>query len=246
MTHGSSPQGRKPNVPQLPAWKRPGRRSHARRTAADRSHGLSAFRALRGRAARRAVACERRRIARELHDGLAQELAFIASLAQLLEPCADEDTLSHLRSASERALHECRSMLTVLTADDEAPIELLVGRTAELFRSRFGTEVEVALEGEGPSDPERRRALVRILHEALTNAVRHGSADRVLVRLIRTERRTSLSVRDDGQGFDVHHAQAAGRGLGLTSMRERAELLGGRLNILSAPGCGTLVEVVLP
>ena len=87
-------------------------------------------------------------------------------------------------------------------------------------------------------DAERRNALLRILHEAMTNAIRHGSAERVYVRLTAGEAGPLLRIVDDGRGFDVPDAFRAGRGLGLMSMGERAELLGGGLNIFSSPGAG--------
>jgi signal transduction histidine kinase len=95
-------------------------------------------------------------------------------------------------------------------------------------------------------DAERRNALLRILNEAMINATRHGAARQILVRLSGDQRGPALSISDDGSGFDVPAAVRAGRGLGLISMNERAELLGGGLNIISAPGTGTVVEVGLP
>jgi len=95
-------------------------------------------------------------------------------------------------------------------------------------------------------EAERRNSLLRILHEALTNAIRHGAAGRVLVRLSAGQDGLVLSIADDGCGFDVGSAITPGGGLGLTSMSERAELLGGALSILSTPATGTTVEVVLP
>jgi len=236
MPHAGTTRARKPNIPHP-----------ATAPAALLAAGIIVSGAWQRRAMRRAVECERRRIRRDLHDGLSQELAFIATLAQRLEQAAPEEaTVAHLRSASERALLECRSALTDLAAAEDAPLEQLMGRTADLFHSRFGAQIEVELQGHVPCDRERRNALLRILNEALTNAVRHGRARSILVRLVRGERASSLSVRDDGSGFDVDAALAAGQGVGLANMRERAELLGGRLDILSTPGSGTLVEVVLP
>jgi signal transduction histidine kinase len=239
MVDAPSNQRRKPHIPRhITVWPRTGRRLRAR---------LAGLRPVQRRTAQRALDGERRRIARDLHDGLAQELTFIANLTRRLQtPDADAATVAHLRSASERALHECRSTLTILRATDEASIDLLMSRTAELFHTRFGAEVQVEVEGGRALDAERRDALLRILHEALTNAVWHGSAERILVRLVRSEPGSSLSIADDGSGFDVDAALATGAGIGLTSMRERAELLGGRCSIQSSPDEGTLVKVVLP
>ena len=189
---------------------------------------------------------ERRRMARDMHDGLAQELAFIATHSQRLGSGDDAATVAHLRAAAERALHDSRTTIAVLTSAEDVPLDLLVVRTVDSFRSRFGVEVDLDLAGGVAVDAERRNALLRILHEALTNAVRHGGAEQVLVRLSTGPSGLSLRIADDGCGFDVTGAFAAGKGLGLVSMSERAEMLGGTLNILSRSSGGTVVEVVLP
>ena len=123
---------------------------------------------------------------------------------------------------------------------------MLIARTAESFRSKFAIEVDLDLQAGVVVDAEQRNALLRILHEAMTNAVRHGWAERVYVRLTCGEGGPLLRIVDDGRGFDVPGAYRAGRGLGLVSMGERAEMLGGGLNIFSSPGTGTVVEVGLP
>jgi signal transduction histidine kinase len=194
--------------------------------------------------AQRVAVDERRRMARDMHDGLAQELAFIASYSQRLDRNGgDAATVSHLQAAAERALHDSRTTIAVLTSPGDAPLALLITRTAESFRSRFGVQVELDLEPSVVVDAERRNAVLRIVHEALTNAIRHGSARQIDVRLTADRGRPCLTIADDGTGFDVAGAVGAGEGLGLTSMRERAEMLGGHLNVLSAPGSGTVVEV---
>jgi signal transduction histidine kinase len=195
----------------------------------------------------RAAMDERRRMARDMHDGLAQELAFIATHSQRLGQTGDDArTVAHLRAAAERALHDSRTTIAVLTSPDDAPLDRLITRTVESFRSRFGVEVELDLEQDVVADAERRNTLLRILHEALTNAVRHGSARQILVRLRGDQDGYSLKITDDGCGFDVAAALSASQGLGLISMGERAELLGGGLQVISSPGTGTVVEVGLP
>jgi signal transduction histidine kinase len=205
------------------------------------------FRALQLQLVQRTAVDERRRMARDMHDGLAQELAFIASHSQRLRHTGeDATTVAHLQSAAERALHDSRTTIAVLTAPEDVPLDRLIVRTVESFRSRFGVEVELDLEHDLVVGAEGRNALLRILHEALINAVRHGSAEQVFVRLARDADGPTLRIADDGRGFDVPAAVSAGKGLGLTSMQERAGILGGRLSIASRPGGGTVVEVVLP
>jgi len=208
---------------------------------------LLEFRVLQRRLAKRVAVDERRRMARDMHDGLAQELAFIATHSQRLSQTGeDAATAVHLRAAAERALHDSRTTIAVLTSPDDAPLDLLIARTVESFSSRFGVDVELDLQREVIVAAERRNSLLRILHEALTNAIRHGDAHRILVRLTGDERGSALRIDDDGSGFDVQATIGSARGLGLTSMGERAELLGGRLNVVSTLGKGTVVEVELP
>jgi signal transduction histidine kinase len=207
---------------------------------------LIELRAVQRTLAERAAVDERRRMARELHDGLAQELAFIASYSQRLEETGDDAaTVVHLKAAAERALHDSRTAIAVLTSPGDAPLDMLIARTAESFRSRFGVAVELDLEPSLILDAERRNAILRILHEALTNAVRHGAARQIVVRLAGGRSESHLTIADDGCGFDVAAAVRAGRGLGLISMGERAEMLGAGLNVVSLPGSGTVVEVGL-
>jgi signal transduction histidine kinase len=208
---------------------------------------LLEFRALQRKLAQRVAVDERRRMARDMHDGLAQELAFIATHSQRLSQTGeDAATAVHLRAAAERALHDSRTTIAVLTSPDDAPLDMLIGRTVESFRSRFGVDVELDLQPGVIVAAERRNSLLRILHEALTNAIRHGDAGQILVRLSGVDGGSSLRIADDGSGFDVPAAVNSCRGLGLTSMGERAELLGGSLNIISTPGKGAIVEVTLP
>ncbi len=206
---------------------------------------MAEFRAVQRKLVRRVAMDERRRMARDMHDGLAQELAFIASYSQRLGQTGDDTaTVAHLRAAAERALHDSRTAIAVLTSAEEAPLDVLIARTADSFRSRFGVEIELDLESEVLVEAESRNALLRILHEASTNAIRHGGAERIRVHMRNGPHGPSLRVADDGVGFDVQAAvSAAGGGLGLTSMRERAEMLGARLSISSSPGAGAVVEV---
>lgn len=196
----------------------------------------------------RAAMAERRRIARDLHDGLAQELAFIATQSQRLGRSEEsqERTVAQLKAAAERALHESRIAIAVLTAADGATLESLIVRTADTFGARFPLEVEYDLQPGIAVDDERRSALLRILHEALTNAVRHGRAERVRVQLSTENGGVRLQVADEGAGFDPIAAAEREDRLGLRSMRERAEMLGGSCEIRSRPGEGTVVEARLP
>jgi signal transduction histidine kinase len=212
---------------------------------------IAEFHALQRKLVQRVATDERRRMARDMHDGLAQELAFIATHSQRLGRSGGDDaaTVVHLQAAAERALHDSRTTIAVLTSSEEAPLDVLIARTVQTLRLRFGIEVDLDLEPEVILDAERRNALLRIVHEASINAIRHGKAERLLVRLTDGSDGLSLSIADDGAGFDVQATIGAGTGvglgLGLTSMQERAEMLGGSLSIASSPGAGTVVEAKL-
>jgi signal transduction histidine kinase len=183
-------------------------------------------------------------VAREVHDGLAQELAFIASHAQRLDCTgADAAIVTQIQNAAQRALLEARVTIEVLRAPEDAPLGLLVERAVAVFRARYRVTVELHLVGDLAVDAAPRAALLRILGQAMTNAVTHGRASRVTVRLGSHRGESSLRIHDDGRGFDVARA---GRGWGLAGMRERAELIGGRFAVVSRAGCGTTVEVTFP
>jgi signal transduction histidine kinase len=193
-----------------------------------------------------AVAEERRRIARELHDGLAQELAYIASLAPRMAATSGDPTAARLSEAAASALDESRLAITALSDGPREPLGTELARTAQRIAQRAGAAV--ALDVQADVDDvalDVRRDLLRIVREATTNAVRHGRASHVTISLARDEVAV-LRVADDGIGF-TPGATAAGldSGFGLASMRERAEHAGGELIVRSAPGRGTVIEVRL-
>jgi signal transduction histidine kinase len=192
----------------------------------------------------RDAAIDRRRVARDVHDGLAQELAFIASHAQRLDRTgADAALVGQIQAAAQRALQEARVTIELLRAPDDAPLELLVKQTVAAFQARFRVAVDLDLAGAPGVDAERCTAFLRILGQAMVNAVEHGGASRMAVRLRSCDGRLSLRVADNGCGFDTSHTTS---GWGIVGMRERAELLGGRFDVSSRPGLGATVEVVIP
>lgn len=187
---------------------------------------------------------QRRQIARDLHDGLAQELSFISCQLQRLDGDGPDAALvRELQAASGRALLEARLAIEVLRIGDAVPLADLVGRMVASFQERFGIEVRLELASDVVADGKRRAAVLRILGQALTNAVAHGGASHVTVRIRGDEREISLLVTDDGVGFDP---RATSGGWGLVSMRERTEVLGGSFHVASRPGAGTEVAVALP
>ena len=115
------------------------------------------------------------------------------------------------------------------------------------FRERTGIAARLTTDGDPAAlDEEEQTALYRVTQEALVNAGRHGGATHVEVELAAGGRGAELHVRDDGSGFDPAISRAGGRGLGLEGMAERARLVGGELDVRSAPGAGTEVTLRLP
>ena len=190
-----------------------------------------------------AVADDRRRIARDLHDGLAQELAFISLESRRLAE-RGEEVGGDLAEAADRALREVRTAIEHLAQPSEQPLHEAVAETAAELTARSNAALEVDVDPRVELAPEPRENLLRILREAVFNGVRHGGATKVTVKLSRGSG-LHLSVADNGAGFDTELPQRNGS-FGLVSMSERATKLGGKLRLRSEPGGGTNVEVLLP
>jgi signal transduction histidine kinase len=205
---------------------------------------VSSERRDRRRLAKSAALAERRRVARDLHDGLAQDLAFIAAHA----PSMAED-MGHdhpVVVAARRALAVSRSTISELTAPEGASPHESLEAVAQELRDRF--EVRIAVDAHADVDlkPDVQEHVTRIAREAIANAARHGRAQNVVVSLRRAERGVALRVLDDGCGMVHGDGDAPEEGFGLTSMRERAGALGGYLRVGPARRGGTELEVVLP
>ena len=191
-----------------------------------------------------AASGERRRIARDLHDGLAQELAFVVGQTRsLVEQTGEGGPFAHIAAAAERALDESRTAIAALSRTVDEPLDVALAQAAEDVAGRTGTHIRFELEPGIRVSHETREDLARIVREAVSNAARHGNAANVSVALSNTD---AIRVRivDDGKGFDPEEPRR--RGFGLTSMRERAEMRGASVVVDSRPGEGTRVEVVLP
>jgi signal transduction histidine kinase len=187
---------------------------------------------------------ERRRIARDLHDGLAQELAYIAIESKRLAALHEQrEELTSIAGAAERALQETRRVMESLITLREEPLDRLIADEAEAVAARWGVDAVLAVDPVVRPSPVVQQALLRIVREAVTNAARHGQARRVWI-YVEADEGITLRVVDDGVGFEP--ADVSGAGFGLTSMRERVEVLGGELHLESLPTAGTTVEVSLP
>ena len=190
--------------------------------------------------ARAAVLDDRRRLARELHDGVVQELGYIRSVARTAIP--GEPAREDLLGACDRALDEARAAVDALGRSPDEPLGFVLHRAARQVADRYGGRVLVDLDDSVQLDHVRRHELVRITREAVSNALRHGRAASVRIRLERDLDGGRLVVEDDGCGFEPV-AAAGSTGYGLTSMRERAAALPGVFDLTSAEGRGTRVAV---
>jgi signal transduction histidine kinase len=187
---------------------------------------------------------ERRQIARDVHDGLAQEIAFIGRNVQALRwKDADPELVDRIMEGVRRAELESRQVVGALSPSTDEPFELTLARAAREAAERYGAAVDMELVSGITLPPRKREAVVRIASEAVTNAARHSGAEHLHVALERAAQGIRLRVADDGVGFDAE--TRTGPGFGLITMRDRAESFGGRLQIRSRRGQGTEVEVEL-
>jgi signal transduction histidine kinase len=189
-----------------------------------------------------AVLEERRRLARDLHDGLAQELAYVGRNLRWAD--TDEEAIDRALAGTERALIESRRAIAALAEPVDRPLDAVLPRALQDVAAREHTRVALAIHPDLDVTPEERDTIVRIACEAVTNAARHGHAKLVRVAIERG-RGDGLRLRvvDAGDGFEPGTQQSSG--FGLASMRGRAQAVGGRFRVTSAPGRGTEVEVEL-
>ena len=189
-----------------------------------------------------AVFEERRRMARDLHDGLAQELAYISRNLDLVIGEASADAVGRLRPAVERAQLELRWAINALSPPRHQAVEVALAEAVSEIAERAKIELKLDIVPGVLLPPARAEALVRIACEAVTNAARHSGAGRVTLRVERDGSLVRLRVADNGCGFD---AAAPGSGFGLIGMRERACSVGGELCIHSSPGRGSEVHAAV-
>jgi len=196
---------------------------------------------------------ERKSISRELHDEVGQMLtALRVELRNLeeLRQAPDEqfrERLEDARRLAESALRTVRDLAMGLRPSmlDDLGLGPAVQWQAREFSRRYGVPVTVAMDGKLEDLPERQRTCVyRVVQEALTNCARHAHARQIRVTIHGREDSLIVTVQDDGVGFDP--GEAAGRGLGLLGIQERVRELGGKVNIFSQPGRGTLLTVEVP
>ena len=197
---------------------------------------------------------ERNRLARDLHDSVTQTLFSIvlnAESAALLmdgDPAKAREHVQRLQELARDALAEMRSIIFELR-----PAELEADGLVATLRKHIDvlarvrrTPIAFDVRGERRLAPDAEQGMYRIAQEALNNAFKHAGASNVRVLLDIDGKRARLCVQDDGAGFDPDAPDLHSKRLGLTSMRERAEALGGTLSVASSKGAGTTVTVEVP
>jgi signal transduction histidine kinase len=203
-----------------------------------------------------AVLQERQRFARELHDSVSQALYGIVLGAKttktLLErerdPLKAAEPLDYILSLSEAALHEMRALIFELRPESLEKEGLLtaIEKQAQVLRSRFGLTVNTSWNWSEETALALllQEVLYRVAQEATHNITKHAAAKNVDIQLHRKEQAIVLEVRDDGKGFN--HQDSFPGHLGLRSMQERVEQVGGSLVIDSRPGEGTCIQASVP
>ena len=194
----------------------------------------------------RAVAEERARVAREIHDGLAQYLFALATHASLMESGrVTPEAIAQIKTLAVTAQQEARfAVLALSSAGGSAPFDSALRRYVELLTADGALEVDVDIDQRVTLAPDEQIEVFRIVQEGLANVRKHANAQRAEVRIVHRDGQRVVAVSDDGSGFEEPD-DAAGAGQGLRNIRQRAASIAGAATIHSRPGRGTVVEVAL-
>jgi signal transduction histidine kinase len=214
-------------------------------------HQLQAYAA---QAEELAATKERNHLARELHDSVTQTIFSItltAKSARLLlerEPARAIVQLDHLQELAQSALAEMRALIFQLRPlpVEETGLVLALRQHVATLKSRAGLTVALQVEEEQRLLPEQEAQLFRIVQEALNNVVKHAHTDQAVVNLALTNGRVLLLVEDQGVGFNATAIEPSQETVGLSSMRERAEMMGGSFTVEAQPGAGVRIRVEIP
>lgn len=201
---------------------------------------------------------ERRRVARDIHDGPAQTMANIIIQAEICEKLFEKDLdrakeeLKELKEIVRGSLKELRKIIFDLrpSALDDLGLEAVVRRSCSEFQEDTGVHTDFRIFGDRMRmDPSIEVTLFRIIQEALSNIKKHANANNAVIKLEIGGGLVNLVIADDGSGFDLN-ARTAGSEMqdhfGLLSIKERTELLNGTIHIETAPGAGTKIFITIP
>jgi signal transduction histidine kinase len=205
---------------------------------------VGAWRAISYAVFGRAVAEERARVAREIHDGLAQYLFAVSTHATMLEHGAPpKETIAKLKEAADAAQQEARfAILALSTAAGNAPFDAALRRYVDFLTADGQLEVDLDIDTTVRLAPDEQIEVFRIVQEGLANVRKHAKACSAEVVIGMRDGERFVSVRDDGEGFD---GEATAAGQGLKNIRARTESIAGGFTLTSRPGFGTALEVVL-
>jgi signal transduction histidine kinase len=205
------------------------------------------------RAREKDILKERNRLARELHDSLSQALfsmvlnAEAAMLVFESDPEKARRQMQLLYETANGALKEMRSLIFELRPAnlEQEGLGAVLAKHAKMMGGRYGIDIDVDVKRQGRLALPIEKALYRVAQEALNNVIKHANATEVKITLTSQEETVTLTVEDNGVGIEPGVAKP--NTLGLTSMRERVELLEGTFEIRPSPaGSGTLVRVTVP
>ncbi|HEX9266962.1 MAG TPA: GAF domain-containing sensor histidine kinase [Candidatus Limnocylindria bacterium] len=191
----------------------------------------------------------RRRLARDLHDGLAPIL--VSAHAQLQSAGVDNVQVGKASELLRRAIRETREILGTVRPStlDDLGLVAAISAAAREMAGEAGWTLEEALDDPGPLSREAESTLYRVAVEALNNVKKHAAAHEVRLALLKNEDTLEIDVGDDGHGFETEQWGEAGvrpGHFGLLGMRERVAFLGGLCKVQSKPGEGTTVRIVVP
>jgi signal transduction histidine kinase len=205
---------------------------------------VGGWRAIRFAEFGRAVAEERARVAREIHDGLAQYLFAISTHATMLQSGAPpQETIAKLKEAAEAAQQEARfAILALSTAAGNAPFDAALRRYIDFLTADGRLDVDLEMDPSVRLAPDEQIEVFRIVQEGLANVRKHANARRAEVVIGMRDGERYVSVSDDGDGFD---GEATAAGQGLRNIHARAESIAGDAKVQSLPGRGTTVEIAL-
>jgi signal transduction histidine kinase len=205
---------------------------------------VGVWRAIRNSEFGRAVAEERARVAREIHDGLAQYLFAVSTHAAMLEAGADpKETIPRLKEAALLAQQEARyAILALSSASGRAPFDAALRRYVDVLTADGELEVDLTIDASITLGPDEQIELFKIVQESLANVRKHAGARRAHVEIGERLGERFVLVTDDGAGFEL---DGEGAGQGLRNMRDRAATIGGAFSLRSTPGAGTALEIVL-
>lgn len=197
---------------------------------------------------------ERRRISRELHDEVGQSLLVMRLYIEMIQSDLPKTAkkvagkLEDTRALAESTIQEMRRLIAALSPSvlEELGLQASIRHVVNNFSRTFPGEVSLRMPEFNNLPKGTEIMIYRLVQECFSNAVKHSNASRISLQVDRRNGHIRLSVNDNGVGFDVKRAHKKEGSFGLNGMRERVELLGGKLDVQSSPGKGTKIRIALP